>query len=48
MEVYNNFSTLGWTYHELSIDQKPGDKDEKKRILANGGRVEAMKGNFKF
>lgn len=34
----------GWTTHELSIDQKPCDPNEKKRILECGGRVEPMKG----
>jgi len=35
-----------WTHHALSRDQKPCDKDEMKRIIECGGRVEPMKGKL--
>jgi hypothetical protein len=32
-----------WKIKELSIDQKPDRKDEKERVLRNGGRIETNK-----
>ncbi len=43
MEVSSKLK-LAWIPHQLTRDQKPCESDEKERILAAGGRIEAFKG----
>jgi serine/threonine protein phosphatase PrpC len=38
--VLGRYINNEWKHYDLSKDHKPNDKEEKKRILSKGGRVE--------